>query len=74
MWYFGHIAELRWQAVQSALHNADAELEVSILAYNVHGLAKTVLRKHRLINLGWLLTTANLLSLIAAGVSLVAHG
>jgi hypothetical protein len=74
MWYFGHIAQLRGQAVQSTLRDADDDLEVKVLAYNVHGLAKTVLRKHRLINVGWLLTTAALLSLIAAGLSLLVRG
>jgi len=33
-----------------------------------------VLRKHRLINAGWLLTSAGLLALIAAGTSLILHG
>jgi hypothetical protein len=56
------------------LRGVDDDLEVKVLTYNVHGLAKTVLRKHRLINLGWLLTTATLLSLIAAGVSLLVRG
>jgi len=74
MWYFGHIAQLQWQGVQSTLRDADDALEVKVLTYNVHGLAKTVLRKHRLINAGWLLTTVTLLSLIAAGVSLLVNG
>ena len=74
MWYFGHIAQLPRQAVQRTLRDADDDVEVEVLTYNVHGLAKTVLRKHRLINAGWLLTTAALLSLIAAGVSLLVRG
>jgi hypothetical protein len=47
---------------------------VAVLTYNVHGLARTVLRKHRLINTGWLLTSASLLSLVGAGASLLLHG
>jgi hypothetical protein len=31
------------------------------------------LRKHRLINAGWLLTSSSLLGLIAAGTSLLLH-
>ncbi len=74
MWYFGHIAQLQWQGVQQVLRDADDDLEVKVLTYNIHGLAKAVLRKHRLINVGWLLTTTTLLSLIAAGVSLLVGG
>jgi len=56
------------------LRDADEEFEVRVLTYNVHGLARTVLRKHRLINAGWLLTSVSLLALIAAGTSLLLHG
>jgi hypothetical protein len=45
-WYFGHLASLRWQGVQSMLTGVDESFEVKVLTYNVHGLAKTVLRKH----------------------------
>jgi hypothetical protein len=73
LWYFGHLASLQWEGVQSRLKDADEDFEVEVLTYNVHGLARTVLRKHRLINTGWLLTSASLLSLIAAGASLLLH-
>jgi hypothetical protein len=74
MWYFGHIAQLQWRGVQSMLQDADDDLEVKVLTYNVHGLSKTVLRKHRLVNLGWLLATVTLLSLIAGAISLLVRG
>jgi hypothetical protein len=73
LWYFGHLASLRWRGVQNLLRDADEDFEVEVLTYNVHGLAKTVLRKHRLINAGWLLTSTALLSLIAAGAALLLH-
>lgn len=74
LWYYGHLASLRWQGVQERLRDADEDFEVQVLTYNVHGLARTVLRKHRLINAGWLLTSASLIALIAAGAALLLHG
>ncbi|WP_433382114.1 hypothetical protein ACQPZX_18335 [Actinoplanes sp. CA-142083] len=72
-WYYGHIAKLRWEGVQSMLAGADEKFEVDVLTYHVHGLSQTVLRKHRLINAGWMLTAATLLSLVGAGASLLLH-
>ncbi|GAA0980034.1 hypothetical protein GCM10009555_045850 [Acrocarpospora macrocephala] len=71
LWYFGHIAPLHWKWVIEKLRAADDEFEIIALTYNVHGLARVVLRKHRLVNLGWALTSTALVALIAAGVSLV---
>ncbi|TMR22645.1 hypothetical protein ETD86_10970 [Nonomuraea turkmeniaca] len=71
LWYFGHLARLRWEWVFERLRTADEEFEITTLAYNVHGLAKVVLRKHRLINAGWILTSIALIALIAAGATLV---
>ncbi|MFI9561628.1 Pycsar system effector family protein [Nonomuraea endophytica] len=71
LWYFGHLATLRWQWVAEALRAADDDAEILTLTYNVHGLAKVVLRKHRLINTGWTLTSLGLIALIAAAASLI---
>ncbi len=71
LWYFGHLATLRWQWVVDKLRAADDHFELTTLTYNVHGLAKIVLRKHRLINAGWTLTSTALIALIAAGASVV---
>lgn len=71
LWYFGHLASLRWEWVAERLRTADEEFEITTLTYNVHGLAKVVLRKHRLINAGWTLTSIALIALITAGASLI---
>jgi hypothetical protein len=71
MWYFGHVASLRWEWVTERLLAADESFELAALTYNVHGLAKVVLRKHRLANKGWTLTSVALVALIAMGTSIV---
>jgi hypothetical protein len=71
LWYFGHLAHLDWAAVVERLRDADDKFELVALTYNVHGLAIVVLRKHRLINAGWTLTSSALIALIAAGVSVL---
>lgn len=71
LWYFGHVAALRKPGIQRMLRHADENFEIDALAHSVHNLAITVLRKHRLINLGWLLTSAALLALLAAGITLL---
>jgi hypothetical protein len=71
LWYFGHLAKLDWEAVVEKLRGADYKFELIALTYNVHGLATVVLRKHRLINAGWTLTSVALVALIAAGASVL---
>jgi hypothetical protein len=69
-WYFGHLASLRFESAVDLLRTADGELEFEALTYNVVGLSHVVLRKHRLINAGWMLAAGALVAMIAAGLSL----
>jgi len=71
LWYFGHIAHLPWRFAVAKLRTADEEFELNALTYNVYGLAKVVLRKHRFINAGWALTALGLIALVAAAASFV---
>jgi hypothetical protein len=69
LWYFGHLARLKPKEVAEKLRRAGPEYEARALSYNVVDLAAKVLRKHRLVNLGWGLTALQLIALIAAGTS-----
>lgn len=69
LWYFGHLARLKPKEVAEKLRGAGPEYEATALSYNVVDLAAKVLRKHRLVNLGWALTALQLIALIAAGTS-----
>jgi hypothetical protein len=69
LWYFGHLALLRPKEVAEKLRGAGPDYEATALSYNVVDLAARVLRKHRLVNLGWALTALQLIALIAAGTS-----
>jgi hypothetical protein len=71
LWYFGHLASLQFDPAVAFLRTADAEFEFKVLTYNLVGLARVVLRKHKLINRGWMLTTLALISVIAAGTSII---
>lgn len=74
LWYFGHLASLKFDAAVVMLRTADAKFEFDALTYNLVGLARVVLRKHKLINRGWMLTTLALISVTAAGTSIVVRG
>lgn len=71
LWYFGHIARLPWAGVVAQLQSVDESFERKALTYNVHGLAVVVLRKHRIINGGWVFTAIGLVALVIAAVSFV---
>jgi hypothetical protein len=66
LWYFGHLASLPFDRVVHSFDRIDEDDEFKILAFHVVGLSRVVLRKHRLVNAGWLLTSVALLSLLAA--------
>lgn len=74
LWYFGHIAQLPQRHVVAKLRAADQHFEVNALTYNVHGLARVVLRKHRFINAGWTLTALGLIALVLAAASFIVRG
>jgi hypothetical protein len=69
LWYFGHLATLEFDDAVKALRRLGTRAELQILTYNVGGLSRVVLRKHRFINAGWLLTGVALISLLAAAAS-----
>ena len=66
LWYFGHLGSLPFRQAVESFDQIDEEDEFKILTFHVVGLSRVVLRKHRLINIGWLLTSIALLSLLAA--------
>jgi hypothetical protein len=73
LWYFGHVARLQSDAVAERLLRADRSFEAQVLTYHVVDLARKVLRKHRWVNVGWILTTLALIALAAAGTSFFIH-
>lgn len=66
LWYFGHLGSLPFRRAVNSFDQIDEDDEFKILTFHVVGLSRVVLRKHRLINAGWLLTSVALLSLLAA--------
>jgi hypothetical protein len=70
VWYFGHIASLEFGPAVNLLRTADQQLEFETLTYNVVGLSRVVLRKHRLVNAGWFLTAGSILAMTAAALSI----
>jgi hypothetical protein len=73
LWYFGHVAQLQSDAVAERLLRVDRSFEAQVLAYHVVDLACKVLRKHRWVNAGWILTALALIALAAAGTSFFMH-
>jgi pycsar effector protein len=71
VWYFGHIASLQFGPTVDLLRTADPRMEFDSLTYNVVGLSRVVLRKHRLVNIGWMLTAVTVLAMTAAAASLI---
>lgn len=69
LWYFGHVARLQPDAVTERLLKADWSFEARALSYHAIDLARRVLRKHRWVNAGWILTAVALIGLAAAGTS-----
>lgn len=70
LWYFGHLASLQFGPTVDLLRAADRRMEFDTLTFNAVGLSHVVLRKHRLVNLGWMLTAGALLAMTATGLSL----
>lgn len=48
-------------------------MEFETLTYNAVGLSHVVLRKHRFVNAGWLLTSAAIILMIATSLSMFLH-
>jgi len=73
LWYFGHVAQLKPDAVTERLLGADRSFEAKVLTYHVVDLACKVFRKHRWVNAGWILTALALIALTATGTSFFIH-
>jgi hypothetical protein len=73
LWYFGHVARLRPDAVSQRLLKVDRSSEARVLSYHVIDLSSKVLRKHRWMNLGWISTAVAVIALVAAGISFFIH-
>ncbi|REG01309.1 hypothetical protein DFJ67_7390 [Asanoa ferruginea] len=71
VWYFGHIASLQFGPTVDLLRTANPRMEFDSLTYNVVGLSRVVLRKHRLVNVGWMLTAVTVIAMTAAAASVV---
>jgi hypothetical protein len=69
LWYFGHLGSLPFARTVASFEQITEADEFKILTFHVVGLSQVVLRKHRLVNAGWLLTSVTLLSLLAATTS-----
>ncbi|MFI5916679.1 hypothetical protein [Dactylosporangium sp. NPDC051541] len=69
LWYFGHLGSLPFRRAVASFEQITEADEYKILTFHVVGLSQVVLRKHRLVNVGWLLTSVTLLSLLAATTS-----
>lgn len=73
LWYFGHVTRLQPDAVSERLLKADRSFEARVLTYHVIDLAHVVLRKHRWVNSGWILTAVAVIALAIAGISFFVH-
>jgi hypothetical protein len=71
MWFFQHVAGLRPEAVGRRLAEADEEFEREALATQIVPLARNVVAKHRLANLGFMFAGVVLVSFLGTGVSYV---
>jgi hypothetical protein len=69
-WYFGHLASLEFLPAVTFLRRVDQRMEFDALTYNVIGLWHVVLRKHRLVNAGWLRTAGAVIAMIATSLSI----
>ncbi|WP_372351121.1 hypothetical protein [Streptomyces sp. KL116D] len=73
LWYFGDLAHLRMSEAAAKVAQADQEFELKSLSYNLVHIARVVLRKHRYVNAGWMLTAMAIVALVCGAMSLFAH-
>jgi hypothetical protein len=71
LWYFGYLAYLNADAAAERIRQADRAFEITALSFNLVNLSRIVLRKHRLINAAWILTSLCLILLMAGGTSIL---
>jgi uncharacterized integral membrane protein len=71
LWYFGYLACLNADKAAEKIRQADHASEIRALSFNLVNLSGIVLRKHRLINAGWILTSLCLIFLMAGGTSIL---
>jgi hypothetical protein len=73
--FFQKISWLKSDLYQSLLLSANKRFEIEALGPDIHTLAGNVVKKHRLVDVGFLLTGFSLLLFLATGVSyLVSFG
>ena len=70
LWYFGHMALLKLPEASSRLRQTTRDDEIRALSYHTVELSARVLRKHRYVNTGWVLTAAGLIALTGVAVSI----
>ncbi|MBL6999255.1 MAG: hypothetical protein ISR73_05285 [Gammaproteobacteria bacterium] len=74
MWFFGMIAQLKdRKRFQARLHEFTEEDELQALSSQIFIVSKNVLKKHKLVNRGFLFITLTLLAFLASSVSYVAR-
>jgi hypothetical protein len=71
MWFFEDIRRNDQKEFIRALHRVDQALEIDAVGHSAFILASNVSRKHRWVNVGFLLAGATLLLFLAAAVSYV---
>jgi hypothetical protein len=71
IWFFQFIAKQDFETFRGRLNKVDGELEQRVLSIQILELSKRVLVKHKLVNIGFLLTGASLLLFLVGGISYI---
>ncbi len=69
--FFEDIRRLNAESLRRVLHNVDEALEIDALAAGLHVLSSNVAKKHRWVNIGFVLAGATLFWFLAASVSYI---
>jgi hypothetical protein len=71
IWFFQFIAKQDLATFRSRLNKVEGGLELRVLSFQILELSKRVLWKHKLVNIGFLLTASSLLLFLAGGISYI---
>jgi hypothetical protein len=69
LWYYGHLATMQVEPALAVLRRTSRKTEIDALTFNVLGLSRVVLRKHRLVNAAWTCMAVAILATLATAVS-----
>ena len=69
--FFANISCLEKKTYQDFMLKADREDEISALAFDIHTLSVNVNKKHKWVDLGFILTGMSLFSFLAFGISYI---